>query len=158
MNDKKIDKIPRLHCVQSDQFIPVIKEINGDTDKNSLENPYSVAGGISVSSPARKKEVAAIVKNSFGTGISVSDEEIIEWQKFLARREGIFCEPASAVAIAGFCDEMEKGNIQDDSVVVCTLTGHGLKDPDIAIGQSPEPITIPKGGEGLRDLILSSID
>ncbi len=53
---------------------------------------------------------------------------------------------------------MEKGNIQDDSVVVCTLTGHGLKDPDIAIGQSPEPITIPKGGEGLRDLILSSID
>jgi hypothetical protein len=39
-----------------------------------------------------------------------------------------------------------------------TLTGHGLKDPDIAISQSPEPITIPKGGEGLRDLILSSLD
>ena len=54
--------------------------------------------------------------------------------------------------------EMEKKNIPDDSVVVCTLTGHGLKDPDIAIKQSPEPITIPKGGDGLRDLILSSID
>jgi threonine synthase len=53
---------------------------------------------------------------------------------------------------------MEKGNIQDNSVVVCTLTGHGLKDPDVAIRQSPEPISIPKGGEGLRDLILSSID
>ena len=76
-NNKKIDKIPRLHCVQAEQFVPVIQEIKGDTEKNDLENPFSVAGGISVSSPARKKEVSEIVKNSFGTGVSVSDEEII---------------------------------------------------------------------------------
>jgi threonine synthase len=53
---------------------------------------------------------------------------------------------------------MKKGNIPDDSVVVCTLTGHGLKDPDVAIRQSPEPMSISKGGEGLKDYILSSID
>ncbi len=53
---------------------------------------------------------------------------------------------------------MEEGNIRDDSVVVCTLTGHGLKDPDIAIRQSQKPITSPKGDEGLRELILSSLD
>jgi threonine synthase len=76
----------------------------------------------------------------------------------LADRCGVFCEPASAVAIAGLCDEMKKGNIPDDSVVVCTLTGHGLKDPDVAIRQSPEPMSISKGGEGLKDYILSSID
>ena len=67
-------------------------------------------------------------------------------------------EPASAFAIAGFCDEMEKGTIKKDSVVVCTLTGHGLKDPDIAIKQSKNPISVSKGGQGLREVILSSID
>jgi len=62
---------------------------------------------------------------------------------------------------AGFESTLYAPNIgtgTDNSVVVCTLTGHGLKDPDVAIRQSPEPISIPKGGEGLRDLILSSID
>lgn len=127
-NDKKIDKIPRLHCVQSDQFIPLIKEINGDPDKNSLENPYSVAGGISVSYPARKKEVAAIVKNSFGTGISVSDEEIIEWQKFLARREGIFCEPTSATVFAALKKLFDSNEIESKDSVLLPVTGFGLKD------------------------------
>jgi len=127
-NNKKIDKIPRLHCVQAEQFVPVIQEIKGDTEKNDLENPFSVAGGISVSSPARKKEVSEIVKNSFGTGVSVSDEEIIEWQKFLARREGIFCEPTSATVFAALKKLFDSNEIQSKDSVLVPVTGFGLKD------------------------------
>jgi len=127
-NNKKIDKIPRLHCVQSDQFIPVIQEIAGDFGGNSLKNPHSVAGGISVSSPARKKEVAEIVNNSFGKGVSVSDEEIIEWQKFSATREGIFCEPTSATVFAGLKKLLDSSEIESKDSVLVPVTGFGLKD------------------------------
>ena len=123
-----------------------------------IEEPETIATAIRIGNPQSWNLAHTAVIESNGWFRGSDDEQILLAQKMLADRCGIFCEPASAVAIAGFCDEMEKGNIQDDSVVVCTLTGHGLKDPDIAIGKSPEPITIPKGGEGLRDLILSSID
>ena len=53
----------------------------------------------------------------------------------LAETEGIFCEPASAIAVAGLLRDLEAGKIRDGSLVTCTLTGHGLKDPDCAIEQ-----------------------
>ena len=123
-----------------------------------IEEPETIATAIRIGNPQSWNLANTAVIESNGWFRSSDDENILSAQKMLAERCGVFCEPASAVSIAGFCDEIEKGNIQDNSVVVCTLTGHGLKDPDIAISQSPEPITIPKGGEGLRDLILSSID
>jgi len=123
-----------------------------------IEEPETIATAIRIGNPQSWDLANTAVIESNGWFRGSDDEQILSAQKMLADRCGIFCEPASAVAIAGLCDEMEKGNIQENSVVVCTLTGHGLKDPDIAIDQSPEPITIPKGGEGLRDLILSSID
>ena len=123
-----------------------------------IEEPETIATAIRIGNPQSWNLANTAVIESNGWFRSSDDENILSAQKMLAERCGVFCEPASAVAIAGFCDEIEKGNIQDNSVVVCTLTGHGLKDPEIAISQSPEPITIPKGGEGLRDLILSSLD
>ncbi len=123
-----------------------------------IEEPETIATAIRIGNPQSWNLAKTAVIESNGWFRSSDDANILGAQKTLADRSGVFCEPASAVAIAGFCDEMEKGNIQDNSVVVCTLTGHGLKDPDVAIRQSPEPISIPKGGEGLRDLILSSID
>ena len=123
-----------------------------------IEDPETIATAIRIGNPQSWNLANTAVVESDGWFRSSDDENILWAQKMLADRCGVFCEPASAVAIAGFCDEMEKGNIPDDSVVVCTLTGHGLKDPDVAIRQSPEPMSIPKGGEGLKDFILSSID
>ena len=123
-----------------------------------IEEPETIATAIRIGNPQSWDLAITAVNESNGWFRKSEDEKILSAQKMLADCCGIFCEPASAVAVAGFCDEMKKGNIQDDSVVVCTLTGHGLKDPDTAIKQSPEPITLSKGGEGLRELILSSID
>jgi hypothetical protein len=66
---------------------------------------------------------------------SRSDAEILEAQKMLTTHEGIFCEPASATSLAGIIKSIKEGKIKDNSTIVCTLTGHGLKDPDTAISQ-----------------------
>ena len=58
----------------------------------------------------------------------------------LAEKEGIFCEPASAISLAGAIRDIGSGKIPENSCVVCTLTGHGLKDPDTAIQQSTAPV------------------
>ena len=58
----------------------------------------------------------------------------------LAEKEGIFCEPASATSLAGALRDVKSGKIPENSCVVCTLTGHGLKDPDTAIKQSTAPV------------------
>ena len=71
-----------------------------------------------------------------------SDEEILHVQKLLAQAEGIFCEPASATGLAGVLKDLELGRIGEGSTIVCTLTGHGLKDPDTAIAQSAKPLTV----------------
>jgi threonine synthase len=71
-----------------------------------------------------------------------TDHEILHVQKLLAQTEGIFCEPASATSVAGVLKDLELGTIGEGSSLVCTLTGHGLKDPDTAIAQCPTPITI----------------
>ena len=73
----------------------------------------------------------------------VSDEEILSAYKLLSEREGIFCEPASAAGIAGIIRYGDVIGLGHGEVVVATLTGHGLKDPDNAIKQSKSPVTLP---------------
>jgi len=79
-------------------------------------------------------------KESNGWFDEFSDEEILLTQKMLADKEGIFCEPASAISVAGAIRDIKSGRIMNGSKVVCTLTGHGLKDPDTAIAQSKAPL------------------
>jgi len=69
-----------------------------------------------------------------------TDAEILAAQKLLAGKEGVFCEPASATSVAGAVRDIRSGKIPEGSRVVCTLTGHGLKDPDTAIKQSTGPL------------------
>jgi len=71
-----------------------------------------------------------------------TDEEILRAQKLLAQSEGIFCEPASAISIAGLIKDLERSVIGEGTTIVCTLTGHGLKDPDTAIGQISKPFLV----------------
>ena len=72
----------------------------------------------------------------------MTDEEILDAQKLLARIEGIFVEPASASSIAGLMKLVKNGVIGKDERVVCVTTGHGLKDPDTAIKQSEKPVEV----------------
>jgi threonine synthase len=73
----------------------------------------------------------------------VSDEEILEAYRMMASLEGIFCEPASAASLAGVIKLDRKGFFKRDDVAVLTITGHGLKDPDIAIRVSQKPVSLP---------------
>src|ERR1700730_12309390 len=93
-----------------------------------VENPETIASAIRIGNPASWKQARAAMEESKGAIDVVSDEEILAAQSWLASKEGIFVEPASAAPIAGLLKWPEK--IRENSRVVCTVTGHGLKDPD----------------------------
>jgi threonine synthase len=105
-----------------------------------IEKPETIASAIRIGNPASWKQARAAVAESHGAIDVVCDEEIVAAQGWLARHEGIFAEPASAAAIAGLfkcCDSREAAypfqKIPETSRIVCTVTGHGLKDPDAVL-------------------------
>ncbi len=100
-----------------------------------VEEPETVATAIRIGHPQSWDKAWAAQSESGGWFDELSDEEILAAQKLLAEKEGVFCEPASAASIAGALRDVRSGKIRAGSRVICTLTGHGLKDPDIAIGQ-----------------------
>jgi len=77
----------------------------------------------------------------------------------LSQHEGIFCEPASAASLAGAMQDIASGKILEGSIIVCTLTGNGLKDPDIAINQcaASRPVTIEASLDAVKRAILDSL-
>jgi len=101
-----------------------------------IDNPETVATAIRIGHPASWDSAIEAANNSGGKIDWVSDEEILDAQRLLARYAGVFCEPASAASIAGLQKSVGKRQIPSGSIVVATLTGHGLKDPDIAIKNS----------------------
>ena len=107
-----------------------------------VENPETIATAIRIGNPVSWQQAVAASHESGGWFAECTDEEILRVQKLLAQTEGIFCEPASAIALAGVLKDLELGKIGEGSTIVCTLTGHGLKDPDVAIAQSAKPLTV----------------
>ncbi len=105
-----------------------------------IDHPETVATAIRIGHPQSWDKAWKAKEESGGWFDECSDEEILAAQKLLAEKEGIFCEPASAASLAGAMRDIERGRIAEGSQVVCTLTGHGLKDPDIAIKQSTAPV------------------
>jgi threonine synthase len=110
-----------------------------------IEKPETIASAIRIGNPASWKQARAAIAESRGAIDVVSDSEIVAAQGWLATQEGIFVEPASAAAIAGLfkcCDSNEAAysfqKIPDASRVVCTVTGHGLKDPDAIMQQAKQ--------------------
>jgi len=110
-----------------------------------VERPETVASAIRIGNPASWKQAQAAIAESRGAVDVVTDQEILDAQMWLARHEGIFVEPASAAAIAGLfkCGDAKKtayslDKIPQDSRIVCTVTGHGLKDPDVILQRMGE--------------------
>jgi threonine synthase len=107
-----------------------------------VDNPETVATAIRIGHPQSWNQAWKVKEESGGWFDECTDAEILRVQKLLAQSEGIFCEPASATSLAGVLKDLERGTIGEGSTIVCTLTGHGLKDPDTAIAQSVSPITV----------------
>lgn len=101
-----------------------------------VDDPETIATAIRIGHPQSWDKAWKVREESDGWFDECTDEEILAAQKLLAEKEGIFCEPASATSLAGALRDIATGKIPDGSKVVCTLTGHGLKDPDTAIKQS----------------------
>ena len=107
--------------------------------------PETIASAIRIGNPASWKQARAAISESNGAIEVVSDEEIVAAQSWLAQHEGIFVEPASAASIAGLFKCRDSGEaaysfqkIPEASRIVCTVTGHGLKDPDVIIQRMKE--------------------
>jgi len=118
------NNLPKMMGFQAEGSAPLVL---GKT----IENPETIATAIRIGNPVNKEKALTVRKESGGKFTQVSDEEIIKAYKMLGKEEGIFCEPASASSIAGLLKI--KDEIATNSIIVCVLTGNGLKDPDCAI-------------------------
>jgi threonine synthase len=106
-----------------------------------VERPETVASAIRIGNPASWKGAIRAAEESGGEILALSDEVILAAYDGLAR-EGVFCEPASAASVAGLRAVLRAGRITKGSVVVCVLTGHGLKDPQVAVTRAAPPATV----------------
>jgi len=131
-----ISRLPRMLGWQAEGAAPIVRGA-------PVKKPETVATAIRIGNPASWRQAEAARDESGGLIRMVSDAEILEAYKLVAETEGIFCEPASAASIAGVIKLGTESFFRNGDQVVCTLTGHGLKDPDNAIAQSVEPVTIP---------------
>jgi threonine synthase len=130
----KIKTLPKMWGFQAEGAAPIVRG-------HVVEKPETVATAIRIGNPASWKKAEAARDESGGLIDMVSDQEILAAYQMVAGTEGVFCEPASAASIAGLLKKSREGLVEKGARVVCTLTGHGLKDPDNAIKVSPEPIT-----------------
>lgn len=132
----KIKKLPKLLGFQAEGAAPLVHG-------HVVENPQTIATAIKIGNPASGKQALQARDESGGVITAVSDQEILEAYQLIAELEGIFCEPASAASVAGILKLNKTRFFSRDSTIVCTLTGHGLKDPERALDSVPEPIRVP---------------
>ena len=126
------EEAPKLYGFQAEGAAPLVSG-------KPVANPETVASAIRIGNPARWEEAMTAVTQSRGRIAAVTDDQILDAYRLLASREGVFCEPASAASVAGILThglQVAEGDTPPESVV-CVLTGHGLKDPDTALGKAP---------------------
>jgi threonine synthase len=149
-----IKKLPKMTGIQAAGSAPIAQAIKTNSDKIiPVKKPETVATAIRIGAPVSWKKAVNAIRESHGTAETVTDEEILDAQKMLARVEGIFVEPASASSIAGLKKLVKTGGICKDEKVVCITTGHGLKDPDTAIKQSEKPIEVDAEMSAIEDAL-----
>jgi threonine synthase len=135
--------LPKMTGIQAAGSAPIAQAIKKGMDSIvPVAKPETVATAIRIGAPVSWKKAMNAIRESQGTAETVTDAEILDAQKTLARVEGLFVEPASASSIAGLKKLIENGEIGKDERVVCVTTGHGLKDPDTAVKMSEKPVEV----------------
>jgi threonine synthase len=135
-------KLPKMCGFQAAGAAPIVLG-------HPVENPETIATAIRIGNPASWYSATAAASESGGSISAVTDDEIIEAYTFLAKEESVFCEAASSASVAGLL----KQGVPAGSKVVCVLTGHGLKDPDLAI----QAISVPSVIDLDLDAVLAEI-
>jgi len=134
----RISSLPQMLGFQAEGAAPIVKG-------HVIKNPETAATAIRIGNPASWKQAVNAARESGGLITSVTDEQILSAQAMIASLEGVFCEPASAASVAGTLKLSRNGYFDsgEKKTVVCTLTGNGLKDPNIVTRQVPEPVVLP---------------
>ncbi|HDO35607.1 MAG TPA: threonine synthase, partial [Nitrospirae bacterium] len=145
-NAGRITALPRMLGFQAEGAAPIVLG-------RPVEKPETVATAIRIGKPASWKKAVAARDESGGVIESVSDEEILSAYSLAASTEGIFCEPASAAALAGVIKLHSRGFFKGGESVVCTLTGNGLKDPDTVFNVSDRPLKAAATLRAVEDVI-----
>lgn len=118
-------EFPRLIGIQAENSAPLV-------DKKIVTSPQTIASAIRIGNPASSSLALEAITQTKGEFLKVSDKQILEAQSLLAKKEGIFCEPASAASLAGFLRYAESNKDYKGKKIVFILTGNGLKDPEVA--------------------------
>jgi threonine synthase len=130
-----IKRLPKMYGFQASGAAPIV---NGQV----VPEPSTIATAIRIGNPASWTKALDARDASGGLIAAVTDREILSAYRLLAREVGVFVELASAASVAGLLQQAEAGLVPAGSTVVCTVTGHGLKDPEWAISTAPAPTTI----------------
>jgi len=138
-----ISNLPKMMGFQAAGAAPIVLG-------HPVDKPDTIATAIKIGNPASWAPAEKARDESGGVIDAVTDDEIIEAFKLVASHEGVFCEPASAASIAGVIKMKNAGVISNGDTVVCTLTGHGLKDPERAIAVSDKPV---KSSSELKEIV-----
>ena len=120
--------MPRLHCVQTEECMPIASAFSGRDWTPPEGGVATVAGGIAVERPPRLRQVLGALSDSGGEAVAVAEEEIVRWQRRMSVDEGLFVEPTSASALAGLEALLESGRIGREEATLVALTGFGFKD------------------------------
>lgn len=138
-----IDELPKMVGVQAEGANPIYRAFKEGKDYiEPVKNPETIATAIRIGNPVNARKALKAIYESKGLAVQVSDEEILNAQKTLAREEGIGVEPASASSFAGFRKLLEEGYIDRGDVVVCIATGNLLKDPETVLKVCGNPIEV----------------
>lgn len=149
-----IKDTPMMTGIQAVNSAPIANAVKAGKDRvTPVENPDTIATAIRIGAPVSSVKAMRAIKESNGTAETVTDDEILDAQKYLARTEGIGVEPASAASIAGLKKLVENGVIDQGERVVCIVTGHVLKDPNIAIESCEDPTPVSSDPDEIRRVL-----
>lgn len=146
----RVSNAPRMLGFQAAGAAPIVLG-------RPVTDPETLATAIRIGNPASWKQAEAARDESHGLIEAVTDKQIVEAYTLLAKHEGVFCEPASAASVAGIIQLQRQGRLEGEPTIVCVLTGHGLKDPDRAIAESPKPEVIEAELAAVEKAILRGI-
>ena len=145
------EQVPTLTGVQAEGAAPMVEAIeNGADEVRRWDEVETKATAIRIGNPVNAPKALPGIRQTGGTAVAVSDDEITDAQRALAR-EGVGVEPASAASVAGLRKLRERGVVDDDENVVCLTTGHLLKDPDAAFEAGNEPEPVPNDTDAVLD-------
>jgi len=144
--DGLLDALPRMLGTQAAGAAPLVLG-------HPVSRPETLATAIRIGAPASWDGAMAAKEESGGKFLAATDDELLAAYRLVAHDEGVFVEPASAASVAGLLKAAEDGWVKPGSTVVCTVTGHGLKDPDTALRDMPTVTPLPVDAGAVIDAL-----